>query len=49
LIGFSRRGITMPFDTFTLGDLTAIFGDNDAKGDHRAGYNGIKGFDAEWL
>jgi hypothetical protein len=31
----------MPSDTFTLGDLTAVIGDNDAKGDHRAGYNGI--------
>jgi hypothetical protein len=31
----------MPSDTFTLGDLTAIIGDNDAKGDHRAGYNGL--------
>jgi hypothetical protein len=31
----------MPSDTFTLGDITAIIGDNDAKGDHRAGYNGI--------
>lgn len=31
----------MPSDTFKLGDLTAIIGDNDAKGDHRAGYNGI--------
>ena len=31
----------MPSDTFALGDLTAVIGDNDAKGDHRAGYNGI--------
>lgn len=31
----------MPSDTFTLGDITAIIGDNDAKGEHRAGYNGI--------
>jgi hypothetical protein len=31
----------MPSDTFTLGDLTAIIGDNDAKGEHRAGYNGL--------
>jgi hypothetical protein len=31
----------MPSDTFTLGDLTAVIGDNDAKGDHRAGYNGL--------
>jgi hypothetical protein len=31
----------MPSDTFTCGDLTAVIGDNDAKGEHRAGYNGI--------
>lgn len=31
----------MPSDTFTAGDLTAIIGDNDAKGEHRAGYNGL--------
>jgi hypothetical protein len=31
----------MPSDTFTLGDLTAVIGDNDAKGEHRAGYNGL--------
>ncbi|MBM3981078.1 MAG: hypothetical protein FJ304_12475 [Planctomycetes bacterium] len=31
----------MPSDTFALGDLTAIIGDNDAKGEHRAGYNGL--------
>lgn len=31
----------MPSDTFTLGDLTAVIGDNDSKGDHRAGYNGL--------
>lgn len=31
----------MPSETFTLGDLTAIIGDNDSKGTHRAGYNGI--------
>ena len=31
----------MPSDTFTLGDLTAIIGDNDAKGEHKAGYNGL--------
>ncbi len=31
----------MPSDTFTLGDITAIIGDNDAKGEHRAGYNGL--------
>src|SRR5499427_5413045 len=31
----------MPSETFTLGDLTAAIGDNDAKGEHRSGYNGI--------
>jgi hypothetical protein len=31
----------MPSDTFTVGDLTAVIGDNDAKGEHRAGYNGV--------
>ena len=31
----------MPSDTFTLGDITAVIGDNDSKGEHRAGYNGI--------
>jgi hypothetical protein len=31
----------MASDTFTTGDLTAIIGDNDAQGQHRAGYNGI--------
>lgn len=31
----------MPSETFTLGDLTAIIGDNDSKGTHRAGHNGI--------
>ncbi len=31
----------MPSDTFTCGDLTAVIGDNDARGDHRAGYNGL--------
>lgn len=31
----------MPSDTFAVGDLTAVIGDNDAKGDHRAGYNGL--------
>ena len=31
----------MASDTFTVGDLTAVIGDNDAKGDHRAGYNGL--------
>src|SRR5215217_7363821 len=25
----------------TIGDLTAVIGDNDAKGEHRAGYNGL--------
>lgn len=31
----------MPSDTFTVGDITAVIGDNDAQGQHRAGYNGI--------
>jgi hypothetical protein len=31
----------MPSDTFTVGDLTAVIGDNDARGEHRAGYNGL--------
>jgi hypothetical protein len=31
----------MPHDTFTCGDLTALIGDNDASGPHRAGYNGL--------
>ncbi|MDB5310396.1 MAG: hypothetical protein JWO38_4598 [Gemmataceae bacterium] len=31
----------MPHDTFTVGDLTAVIGDNDAQGQHRAGYNGL--------
>lgn len=31
----------MAHDTFTVGDLTAVIGDNAAHGSHRAGYNGI--------
>lgn len=31
----------MPSDTFTAGDITAVVGDNAAKGEHRAGYNGL--------
>lgn len=31
----------MAHDTFRVGDLTAIIGDNSAAGDHRAGYNGV--------
>jgi hypothetical protein len=31
----------MAHDTFQLGDLTAVIGDNSAEGDHKAGYNGI--------
>jgi hypothetical protein len=31
----------MAHDTFQIGDLTAIIGDNAAHGDHRAGYNGV--------
>jgi hypothetical protein len=29
------------FDTFKVGDLTAVIGDNAASGKHRAGYNGV--------
>jgi hypothetical protein len=28
-------------DTFQIGDLTAVIGDNEAYGEHRAGYNGV--------
>jgi hypothetical protein len=31
----------MAHDTFQVGDLTAIIGDNAAHGDHRTGYNGV--------
>lgn len=31
----------MAHDTFTAGDLTAVIGDNDAHGQHKAGYNGL--------
>jgi hypothetical protein len=31
----------MGHETFKVGDLTAIIGDNSAAGDHRAGYNGV--------
>src|SRR5262245_64201210 len=31
----------MAHDTFTVGDLTAIIGDNSAAEKHRAGYNGV--------
>jgi hypothetical protein len=31
----------MASDTFSAGDITAIIGDNESKGDHRAGYNGL--------
>jgi hypothetical protein len=31
----------MAHDTFQTGDLTATIGDNQAHGEHRAGYNGI--------
>ncbi len=31
----------MAHDTFRAGDLTAVIGDNDASGAHRAGYNGV--------
>ncbi len=31
----------MAHDTFRVGDLTAVIGDNAAAGGHRAGYNGV--------
>jgi len=31
----------MAHDTFRVGDLTAVIGDNAAAGEHRAGYNGV--------
>jgi hypothetical protein len=31
----------MAHDTFQIGDLTAVIGDNEACGEHQAGYNGI--------
>lgn len=31
----------MAHDTFSIGDLTAVIGDNAAHGEHRAGYNGV--------
>ena len=31
----------MAHDTFQVGDLTAVIGDNEAHGRHAAGYNGI--------
>ena len=31
----------MGHDTFQVGDLTAVIGDNEAYGGHRAGYNGV--------
>jgi hypothetical protein len=31
----------MAHDTFQVGDLTAVIGDNAAHGEHRAGYNGV--------
>lgn len=31
----------MTHDTFRVGELTAIIGDNSAHGEHRAGYNGV--------
>lgn len=33
----------MASETFAVGDLTAVLGDNAAAGDHRAGYNGLWG------
>ena len=31
----------MAHDTFQIGDLTAVIGDNEGYGEHRAGYNGV--------
>ena len=31
----------MAHETFQVGDLTAVIGDNEAHGKHTAGYNGI--------
>jgi hypothetical protein len=31
----------MAHDTFRVGDLTAVIGDNEGHGQHRAGYNGV--------
>ena len=31
----------MSHDTFKIGDLTAVIGDNSAHEKHRAGYNGV--------
>ena len=31
----------MAHETFQVGDLTAVIGDNEAYPDHRAGYNGV--------
>src|SRR5437762_13606249 len=31
----------MSHATFRVGDLTAVIGDNEADGEHRAGYNGV--------
>lgn len=31
----------MAHDTFQIGDLTAVIGDNEPYGEHQAGYNGI--------
>jgi hypothetical protein len=33
--------LRMAHDTFRVGDLTAVIGDNAANGEHRAGYNGV--------
>jgi hypothetical protein len=34
-------GARMAHDTFRIGDLTAVIGDNAAHKEHRAGYNGV--------
>src|SRR5262245_38374320 len=41
-IPYARTGARlMASGTFSVGDLTAVIGDNAASGKHRAGYNGI--------
>jgi hypothetical protein len=40
-LGILPRTEIMTHDTFRVGDITAIIGDNSADGDHRAGYNGV--------
>jgi hypothetical protein len=37
----TSREIIMAHDTFQVGDLTAVIGDNEAHDQHAAGYNGV--------